>query len=347
MNILLTFDNGYAPHAAVVIESIILNSFQKHSFYILYNELTEDNQQILYKHYKEKVNKLCFIKVEDQEFLGADKLSTLQHIINQKSALLRLLVEKVPCNDWILYLDCDVIVQDDVSKLEMYYDSTKILGAVTEYNAAYKLRDLSKLTKYEYPTFVEPLQYEAYWYRTLQNLGMNIGGKYFCSGVMLINLKLWRENEIGEKILSFIRDNSTVCFAVDQDALNYQFNGDYIELPPRWGNNVVLDAVFTNYSSADLEEAVCNPAIIHIAGSIKPWMYRCSSKYKKLYYKYRKNTPWPKLIYPDKNMTNIIRGYADIFRKLFAKVVSEKMKHTVLFFIRYEKKCYFSSIRIK
>lgn len=348
MNILLTFDDGYIPHAAVVMESIISNCKEAENltFYILHNELSIENQDILRKHFVNRVNGIFFIKVENYEFRGSDNYSSLAHIKNSKNVLLRLFLDKIPSNDWILYLDCDVIVQDDVTKLEGYYDSTKVLAAVTEYNAAYKMRDLSKLAMSEYPSFVDSFQYEAYWYRTLYSLGMDLKGKYFCAGVMLINLKLWKEQGWGNKVLDYILKNPIQCFALDQDALNHQANGDYIELPPRWGNNVTCDAVFTNYSSADLEEAIRNPAIIHVAGSIKPWMYRCSSKHKELYYKYRKSTPWPELIYPDKTLINIVKSYTKVFRKLFGKMVGRKMKHTMLFFLKYEKRNYFSSARI-
>ena len=35
------------------------------------------------------------------------------------------------------------------------------------------------------------------------------GAKYFNSGVMLINLDYWRQNNVGERAIAFVRDNPT------------------------------------------------------------------------------------------------------------------------------------------
>lgn len=349
MNILLTFDDVYVPHAAVVIESIIANCSNPKSltFYILYNEISVENQKTLKEHFINKIKNISFTKVEDNEFKGAENSKSLSHIKNSKNVLLRLFLDKIPCNDWILYLDCDIIVQDDITKLKEYYDEEKVIGAVTEYNASYKLRDISHLSKYEYPSFVDPLQYEAYWYRALTNLDMDLNGKYFCAGVMLINLKLWKEQNFGNKVLNYILDKPKECFALDQDALNHQVNGNYIELPPRWGNNVTCDAIFSNYSASELKEAIHNPAIIHVAGRIKPWMYMCEKRNRELYLKYRKMTPWPNIVYPDKTVINILKVRLIYYiRKFASKILSNKIKHTILFYSRYQKENYFSSARI-
>lgn len=349
MNILLTFDNGYTPHAAVVMESIIANCNNPKSltFYVLFNDISIENQDILKKHFSNRIKELLFIKVEDTEFRGCENCKSLAHIKNSKNVLLRLFLDKIPNNDWILYLDCDIIVQDDVNKLKDFFNEEKVIGAVTEYNASYKLKNLSQLSKYEYPSFVDPFQYEAYWYRALTNLEMNLDGKYFCAGVMLVNLRLWKEKKFGNKILDYILAKPKECFALDQDALNHQVNGDYIELPPRWGNNVTSDAVFSNYSEYDLKEAIDNPAIIHVAGPIKPWMYMCDRKNKGLYIKYRKMTPWPQIVYPDKTLLNIIKvKFISHIYKFIVKLLSHRIKHTILFYSRYKKESNISSARI-
>lgn len=349
MNILLTFDNGYTPHAAVVMESIIANcnNAKGLTFYVLYNEISLENQNALKKHFSSRIKEISFIKVKDYEFKGCENCKSLAHIKNSKNVLLRLFLDKIPSDDWILYLDCDIIVQDDITKLKEFYDDEKVIGAITEYNASYKLRDISSLSKYEYPSFIDPFQYEAYWYRALTNLDMNLNGKYFCAGVMLVNLKLWKRQNFGEKILNYILAKPKECFALDQDALNHQVNGDYIELPPRWGNNVIYDAVFTNYSTDELKEALENPAIIHIAGNLKPWMYRCNKKYKSLYQKYRKMTPWPEITYPDKTLKNIfIMKFINPIISILGFILNNRLKETIKFYNRFNSKNYFSCARI-
>lgn len=52
MNILLTFDSGYAPHASVVMESIIRHCPEKLDFWILYVHLDTDIIRKMKEHYK-------------------------------------------------------------------------------------------------------------------------------------------------------------------------------------------------------------------------------------------------------------------------------------------------------
>ena len=110
MNILLTFDSGYAPHASVVMESIIRHCPEKLDFWILYVHLDTDIIRKMKEHYKDMVQSINFIYVDSEEFTPFKGVQTLSHISNPESVLLRLFCDRIPCDDWILYLDCDVLV---------------------------------------------------------------------------------------------------------------------------------------------------------------------------------------------------------------------------------------------
>lgn len=68
MNILLTFDSGYAPHASVVMESIIRHCPEKLDFWILYVHLDTDIIRKMKEHYKDMVQSINFIYVDSEEF---------------------------------------------------------------------------------------------------------------------------------------------------------------------------------------------------------------------------------------------------------------------------------------
>lgn len=307
MKILLTFDSPYAPHAAVVIESIIQYCPQKLDFVILHTiDLEENHRNQLFTHFQERVNSFQFYEIPLTEFKPFKNLTALKHIKNPQSVLLRLFCDHLPFDDILIYVDCDILVFEDITKILNYMHPDEIIGAVTEYNGAYKEKDLSNIQSYE-KYQGDPLIYESYYSRTLKKLEMNPYGRYFCAGMMVINLKLWRENKISSKTLNYILTNPDKCFATDQDALNHFINGNYIEIPPRWNNVVMYGGVFTNYSLEELKEAYFNPAIVHFAGTIKPWHYMANKKYKKTYRDYRKKTPWPRLIYQDKNFLNFTK----------------------------------------
>jgi lipopolysaccharide biosynthesis glycosyltransferase len=205
-------------------------------------------------------------------------------------------------------------------------DLTKPVCAVTEYNPCYKLRNLSNLKKIERPLF-NPLIIEAYWYRAYIDLQMNPSDKYFCSGIMIINLEYWRKNKIMEQALDFLARYPERIFAVDQDALNHIIKGNYSELHLRW--NFMGQRVFSNYDATVLEEAHKNPAIIHSKG----WNYMYNDGARKLYRKYRICTPFPKIIHKDKTAKNFIKKQS---KRLIEFLLGKYYAHRLKVLIRKE-----------
>jgi lipopolysaccharide biosynthesis glycosyltransferase len=320
MRILLTFDTGYAPHAATVIESIIQNCPEKLDFAVIYYNLTQEIQDIMSKHFMSKVNSLEFLKADVSRF---SVVKSLPHIVNPINVVLRLLTPYIlPESDhFTIYLDCDTIVQDNILKIMEGVDLSKPICAITEYNPAYKLRDLSKLEAIERPTY-NPLIYEAYWYRTYLELQMQPSDKYFCAGIMVINLDYWRKHKIAERAIDFLLKYSP--YAADQDALNYVIKGNYTELHPRW--NLMRQKIFSNYDVKTLREAYKNPAIIHQKG----WNYMHKDDVRKLYRKYRKCTPFPRIIYKDKTVKNIIKKqFRRIIESLIGKENAQKLRVSI------------------
>lgn len=348
MKILLTFDTGYTPHAAVVIESIIKHSSQLLEFVVIYSDLSHDCQLLLKKHFENRVKSLSFYEITKDRFTRFKNTKTLSWIKNAESVLLRLFCDCIPGDDHILYLDCDMIVMDDVCKLQSLVESDKVLYAVTEYNSFYKNRDLSQLDELERPNlYCDLWLYEAYCFRTLMQLGMHFTGKYFCAGLMLINLGLWKKKNIGSLALDYIAENPDICFATDQDALNHVINGDYGELLPRWNTSVKANGVMTGYSRQQLEEAWNKPAIIHCAGANKPWHYMGEQNNSLLYASYRKNTPWPDIIYPDKTLNNILNKKISIpLRSFVSNILGYRLASSIRYYLRYNKKSIWSVARL-
>ena len=308
MRILLTFDTNYAPHAATVMESIIQNCHAKLDFVVIYYDLNQKIQNILNQHFAEKVNSLEFIKMNEEKLKNtAENIKAVDHL--SLNTYLRLFAtELLPNDKQVIYLDCDIIVQDNILKILDGADLSKPVCAVTEYDPSYKLNDLSNLSIRK-PT-QDPWIIEALWYRTYYDLEMECKyAKYFNAGVMVINLDYWRKNKITEKAICFMKENPKKIYYGDQDALNHVINGNYFSLDLRWNFVPPSPSIFNNYTLAVLKEAERNPAIIHIAGSNKPWKYLCDPRYQNMYRAYRKCTPWSKMEYKDKTVKNILKKY--------------------------------------
>ena len=325
MRILLTFDTNYAPHAATVMESIIQNCPEKLDFVIIYFDLNKETQDIFTQHFALKVKSIEFIRMDEERLKSiAENINAVEHL--GLNTYLRLFATELLPNDrHIIYLDCDIIVNENILRIIDGADLSKPICAVTEYDPMYKLNDLNS------PDIKKPLNpwiSEALWYRIYFDLEMDCKhSKYFNAGVMVMNLDYWRDNKITEKSLRFMVENPEKIFYGDQDALNFVINGNHFPLNLRW--NFVPDtlSIFNNYPLSVLKEIQKNPAIIHTAGTIKPWKYLCDSKFKNLYKYYRKFTPWPKVVYKDITLKNVLKKcIVQNIEKLLGKRSVEMLK---------------------
>ena len=63
-----------------------------------------------------------------------------------------------------------------------------------------------------------------------KKLGMKLNSKYFNSGVMLINLRKWREVDVRSAVIDFVKARANLIEFVDQCGLNGVVDGNWLEL---------------------------------------------------------------------------------------------------------------------
>ena len=166
-----------------------------------------------------------------------------------EAASLRLLLpELLPELDKILYLDCDIIVRQDLTRLWNETDlGDNYLAAV--YEAA--------------------IEGQAERFRAL---GCD-PAKYFNSGFLLMNLKQMRAEHVSEKLLEACR--VPYLEFPDQDALNQVCQGRVLPLSPFY-NSIRTFFIpkykpdFVRQYGEDLWDKVQREATIHYTGG-KPW----------------------------------------------------------------------------
>lgn len=169
----------------------------------------------------------------------------------------------------VLYLDVDTVVRGDIAELFNYDLGGKTIGAVADCFQRERREHLQKL------------------------LESTEDFMYFNSGVILIDLDLWREHGIEEKLLAVVRKSPEKLYFADQDALNIVLAGDCKELPLKY--NFIAAALETE--GAYQEHTVYNPFIIHFAAGGKPWYYFSSLPYQREYLHYVEKTPWKQVKY--------------------------------------------------
>jgi len=244
-------NNTYAKPLAVMINSILENKAAKNplKIYVIASELSPKNKSILAKTAGKFNLVIEFLSIDPRiynDFKTAYYLTKETYYRISLPDLLDKTVEKV------IYLDCDIIVKTDITEfwnidIENYY-----LAAV-----------------------------EDFWVRSSRNsyLGMSKHSKYFNAGVLLINLKKWREEQIKEKVINFIKTSSEKVRFCSQDPLNAILHDKWLVLDPKWN-------YMPHYLAYRGLEKI-KPAFVHYAGLKKPW--KAKFPLREEYFKYRKN----------------------------------------------------------
>jgi lipopolysaccharide biosynthesis glycosyltransferase len=118
------------------------------------------------------------------------------------------------------------------------------------------------------------------------------GRGYFNAGVLLLNLKAWRQQDLERAFLQFISEKAEKIKYLDQDVLNYCSRDHWIQLDRHYNvTHFYYDR--SNYSEDYFElsksayEALTeNPSIVHFSGHKKPWIEGCDHPKKDIYFKY-------------------------------------------------------------
>lgn len=114
----------------------------------------------------------------------------------------------------VIYLDSDLIVLKDISKL---------WGIDFKDNIILAVRD----------SFVRSIG-SRYGVVNYKQLGINPRLKYFNSGVLVINIEKWRNEEITPKLIECLRKNKNYAQFPDQYGLNVILINKWGELNSRW-----------------------------------------------------------------------------------------------------------------
>ncbi|TGY67495.1 glycosyltransferase family 8 protein [Phocaeicola sartorii] len=259
-------DDKYAPYCGTMLFSLLSNSVGRYCIHIFIETLTSNsinNLTTIVSSFNSDMqfHKIDISKLNDVKFRNENPLS--------KAAYYRiLLASTLECTiDKVLYLDCDMVVLKDISYLFELNIEGYALAAI---------KDVKRL-----PRNIE--------HRC--QLSLAYGDDYFNSGLLIANLKYWREHNAESQLIEFAKRSRFVYFH-DQDALNYVFKKTWFRLPPQccFLNNCPYE-LLDFCSKYDLEQYIKERKIIHYASIEKPW-YDIFSPNKKYFLEYYKLTPW-------------------------------------------------------
>ena len=265
INVVLCSDDNYAQHIAVVIVSIMVRTKEKVCFYVINDNISKNKIEKIKNTAVAFKAEIKFVSVPEDKF---SNVYLSGHV--SKAAYFRLALADILPNDIekVIYLDIDLLVFDDIKKLWQIDLENLPLAAVPDYG----IMASERLCK-----------------QKQQVIGLPFGEKYFNSGVLIVNLKEWRKENYTKQILEIINNNKFPHH--DQDALNKLFIHKWKEIELRWN---VIPPVFYLFNKVMFNkkmrnsalEAKSNIAILHYAGSYKPWQFKMYNGFNDKYYYY-------------------------------------------------------------
>ncbi len=263
-DVAINVDDNYIQHCMAMLCSLYENnSAHTISLHVLTKSLTETNKKLM-DDLSSRYNNKCFFYVVDESPLEGVQFRSERPL--SKAAYYRLLLGSVLPKEMekVLYLDCDIIVLRDVSEIFQLELDDYALAASLD-------------------TFPYTQQHRL-------QLSMEAGERTFCSGVMLVNLKYWRDYNCEPKLLEYAKRHRKEVYLHDQDVLNYLFKKHWFLLPPKWNRDAYVHMCqeYSGYKSFDYKEYRESPMLLHYASvGIKPW-YDAYTPFKAEYMKYLK-----------------------------------------------------------
>ena len=271
-------DDNYAMPLAVTARSAIANlqSDRPVALFILDGGISKTNKRKITRSLDSKQVEISWLTLDNALFanLTSDRHLTI-------TAYYRLLLPQIlpPEFKKAIYLDTDMVVTGNLEEIWNIY---------LFYNFVLAVKYFTKLT-ISMCTSV----------RDYEQLGISPDCKYFNSGLLVINMDKWQADNIGHRVIEYIRQNIQYR-PNDQDALNAIVAGKWGQLHPKW--NQMPGVYYPDFKERNplppevYQELLHQPCVIHFTNTPKPWCAglrtECTHPKKDLFFRYVDMTAW-------------------------------------------------------
>lgn len=245
----LCADEGYAMPCGVCITSIFeSNKENKIRVHILTDGFSDESIKRLNRT-AERYNQTIEIhKIDASLFKDLPTRGHFTLMVYARLLFPQVLDSKI---DKLLYLDCDITVVKDIKEL-WDTDITEYACGCVPGMYANDIRVHNRLEVYDFT--------------------------YVNSGVILMNLNRWREDNIGNRCIEFALNNPEKCPYVDQDAINAVLHNEIkllsfrYNLPPSLSSGKQKERWMIHKKYwPEIDNARQNLVIIHYPSRVKPW----------------------------------------------------------------------------
>ncbi|MCX3263637.1 glycosyltransferase family 8 protein [Pedobacter agri] len=282
ISIVFACDNCFAFPMTIAAFSVLSNlgKNRKAELFIIYNGINKNTKTKIEKILR-KTDTLHSIEWITMDLTNLKNLYTTKDI-NQTTYLRILVPDLIPQKNKVIYLDSDILVKGDLSQLwdEDLLDAP--LGGIQDF-FFHTASSHNVIPNYK-------------------NFALNEGTVFCNAGVLLMNLKLWREEEMARKIMRYLE----TTHQNDQQGINAIIGNRWKLYSPVW--NVTLSSLksFKNnlYPEYEINHSLLinDAKIIHYTSKYKPWQLGYESgalvvnyyaqRERNTYFSYVKESKW-------------------------------------------------------
>ena len=266
VNVFFASDRNYLPYLAVAIQSLSAHA-AKGYFYnvrILSEDLTSESFVGIMDKLKPNV-KISVFSVSDKISSIKKELALRLRDYYSDAIYYRIFIaEMFPSLKRAVYLDSDIVLNEDVARLHFTPLGDNLLGAVTDESVM------------AMDTFCEYVK---------RHVKMKRAEDYFNSGVLVMNLEKMREERIKDQFINLLCKYNFKTVAPDQDYLNFLCRGKIHYLERGWNKHAIAE------NTIDRSELY----LMHYNMFNKPWKYE-NVQNEDLFWKFAKKTSFEELL---------------------------------------------------
>lgn len=259
-------DENYAPHMTVSIYSLMCNAdkSRQYEIIILHSELSEQSKEKLLRLGKKFPNfSVRFVDMSTVHDSVKDRVGT--YITAATNYRLFILGELFGKYDRVLYIDCDTIIEGDISELYDMNLEGRAIAAAEMVEARHYIRTKRALFYEE-----TPYNFTDYCTKILEIKHIE---RYFNAGVILFDLKRCRKLTSDKAAVELL--NRKKWIYNDQDTLNILFNDSVKMLDLKWNYTYNIEQFCTSRKPTTRELFAdarrTEYGVIHFISGKKPW----------------------------------------------------------------------------
>ena len=254
-------DDNYAPFLCVSLKSILDNLSEDYflKVYILNTGLSEKNMSRIIEIAEENSEDVDveYVSVADRMDALNDKTHLRDYYTN--AIYYRIFIPSLfPQYEKVIYIDCDIVLIDDLAKLYNVELGKNIVVAVHEEAMS---------------------SFDCFGNYSEEFLGVP-RMEYFNSGLLVINTAEYRKEQVETKFINLMLAHKFEV-APDQDYLNVILKDRVKLVDVGWNKTPIPDKIFPDK----------NVSLVHYKLNFKPWHYK-GVRYEEYFWKYAKETPF-------------------------------------------------------